>query len=265
MQNIPSSKSGCSVRSVPATLLQSTRRALLAVVVVWAVPGIAQAGLGATSSETGTPAAQLDAMDCVLNWAERAFKDLLPPDSRFLSAPGYRARCYASDTLCLGAELASDSQVPSEVYLFASQSTPPLQHLGAFAPWAATAQCAGSNGPIDITQFERPYEGPSDWTTFWPDMFNVFRTQAESQQGWLARYPVMTPELPLPSIDFRHYALVGVATPACGQDIVRVRQNGDELVVQWRRPTSGQCIQAHTADFVLIPRTDLPVRFERVD
>lgn len=156
MQNIPSSKIGCSVRNIPATPMQSTRHVLFAAVMVLLVPGISHAGQEAASSESGTPAVRLDALDCVLNWAERVFKDVLPPDTRVLSASGYRARCYASDTFCLGAELAADSQVPSELYLFAPQSSPPLQQLGALTPWAANAQCAGSNGPIDITQLERP-------------------------------------------------------------------------------------------------------------
>lgn len=79
------------------------------------------------------------ALDCVLDWAERQYPQLLAqPTPTFRLDPFY-VRCYAGQALCLGA----DSAVPTfdRPSLYAYDSAGQLYNLGYLAGWAQRAQC----------------------------------------------------------------------------------------------------------------------------
>lgn len=79
--------------------------------------------------------------DCVLDWAEKAFPQLLTaPTATFTISP-YHLRCYANGAICLGADTASMALNMKSVYAYQPQATPALQRLGDLAGYAQVAQC----------------------------------------------------------------------------------------------------------------------------
>lgn len=228
-------------------------------------------GTGAAGS------ASLDALGCVLNWAERMYPDLLTAGAPTRSAAFLRARCYAGDTLCLGAEVTQAGERNPEVYVFHAAGSPSLQALGPFSTWAAAAQCAGTDGPIDITLFERPYlpqDGrgpPPDWALLAQHPFTVIRSAEGLAAAWADAHRPLSgrPAPPLPAVDFARHMVIGATDAGCrSRTIQRIRQNGQELVVLLQpaeTPPGRACADFPHSDFVLVPRTALLVRFDGVD
>lgn len=79
--------------------------------------------------------------DCVLDWAEKTFPQLLSaPTGTFTISP-YHLRCYANGAICLGADTASAALNVKGVYAYQPQATSPLQRLGDLSGYAQAAQC----------------------------------------------------------------------------------------------------------------------------
>ncbi len=77
-------------------------------------------------------------LDCVLDWAQQQYKDVLTtPTATFMSSP-YYARCYQGGALCVGADTAVPTVAPANVYLYQNQT---LQSLGLLSDFAALAKC----------------------------------------------------------------------------------------------------------------------------
>ena len=96
------------------------------------------------------------------------------------------------------------------------------------------------------------------------------RTEAE----WTALWREHAPGRPAPAVDFSLEMVLGVflgsrPTPGYGVEIVAARQQGGELVVQYREtppPTGRILAQLITSPFVIVarPRHQGPVRFEKL-
>lgn len=93
----------------------------------------------ATRMVNGTGTSQ--PLDCVLDWAEKSFPQLLTTPTGTATVSPFHARCYANGTLCLGADTAVPTFDQPSVYLYQAQSTPPMQRLGYLSAFAQTAQC----------------------------------------------------------------------------------------------------------------------------
>ncbi|OYU43824.1 MAG: hypothetical protein CFE44_16275 [Burkholderiales bacterium PBB4] len=93
-------------------------------------------GAAATRRVVGTGTAP--PLDCVLDWAEQAYKTLLTnPTPSFAISPFY-ARCYQGGALCLAADMAVPTFAPPSVYVYQNQS---LNSLGRLSEFAALTQC----------------------------------------------------------------------------------------------------------------------------
>ncbi len=99
------------------------------------VPVEGGAPLVRTLLGTGTTA-----LDCVLDWAERQYPQLLTQPTPTLRVPPFHARCYAGQSLCLGADSAVPTFDQPSLYLY-QQGASALQNLGYLSAWAQQAQC----------------------------------------------------------------------------------------------------------------------------
>jgi len=113
---------------------------------------------------------------------------------------------------------------------------------------------------------------------FWPpkDLRRtyVLRTEAQWQAAWEAHEPPVWPAMTRPAIDFQRTMVLGLTLGSgpngCwGMAIRRVVEEATSLRVEYAssEPRPGAlCTQAIVAltDFVAVPQSDKPVRFERV-
>lgn len=94
---------------------------------------------GATRTLHGTGTSQ--PLDCVLDWAEKSFSQLLTTPTGTATLSPFHLRCYANGTMCLGADTAVPTFDQPSVYLYQAQSTPAVQRLGYLSTFAQAAQC----------------------------------------------------------------------------------------------------------------------------
>lgn len=80
-------------------------------------------------------------LDCVLDWAEKQFPELLTHPTPTLRLEPFHARCYGDTELCVGADDAVATVDRASVYVFSPALTPALQNLGYVSDWAAQARC----------------------------------------------------------------------------------------------------------------------------
>ena len=80
-------------------------------------------------------------LDCVLDWAEKTFPQLLTTPTGTATASPFHLRCYANGTMCLGADTAVPTFDQPSVYLYQTQSSPAVQRLGYLSTFAQAAQC----------------------------------------------------------------------------------------------------------------------------
>lgn len=140
------------------------------------------------------------------------------------------------------------------------------------------AACGGASDETNLESFDRPYAYLSNgrpeaaWDKHWPKPTYVIRTETEFRSAWESReIPGNKLIPPLPEVDFSNFMLLGVSgektLPCVTLRITKVRQEGDELVVESKRsnnvPPGGGCLFAQVPlfDFVLVPSTPFRVRF----
>jgi hypothetical protein len=80
-------------------------------------------------------------LDCVLDWAEKTFPQLLTAPTMTSTALPYHLRCYAKGAICLGADTAVPTFDHPSVYVYQAQADPPLQRLDSLSSLSALAQC----------------------------------------------------------------------------------------------------------------------------
>ncbi|MDP4075314.1 hypothetical protein [Acidovorax sp. A1169] len=72
-------------------------------------------------------------LDCVLDWAEKTFPQLLTTPTMTSAAAPYYLRCYAKGAICVGADVDSPTDAPRfdqpSVYDYDAQAKSPLQRL----------------------------------------------------------------------------------------------------------------------------------------
>ncbi len=75
-------------------------------------------------------------LECVLDWAERTYPDLLSQPTPTQVASPYIGRCYLGGALCIGADVAVPTFAPASLYyLFNGE----MRRLGALDALAASA------------------------------------------------------------------------------------------------------------------------------
>lgn len=79
--------------------------------------------------------------DCVLDWAEKTFPQVLTTPTGTFTVFPYHLRCYANGTICLGADTASAALNVKSVYAYQPNGTPVLQRLGGLSEFGQAAQC----------------------------------------------------------------------------------------------------------------------------
>lgn len=80
-------------------------------------------------------------LDCVLDWAERTFPQLLTSPTMTSSVPPYHLRCYAKGAICVGADVENPAFVMPSVYVYQAQADPALQRLDMLYSLSRLAQC----------------------------------------------------------------------------------------------------------------------------
>jgi len=80
-------------------------------------------------------------LDCVLDWAEKSFPQLLTTPTGTATVSPFHLRCYANGTMCLGADTAVPTFDQPSVYFYQTQPTPSVQRLGYLSTFAQAAQC----------------------------------------------------------------------------------------------------------------------------
>jgi hypothetical protein len=75
-------------------------------------------------------------LECVLDWAERSFPDLLSTPTPTLVVSPFVARCYQGGALCIGADTAVATIAPASLYALSNGE---LARLGALSDFAAMA------------------------------------------------------------------------------------------------------------------------------
>lgn len=80
-------------------------------------------------------------LDCVLDWAEKSFPQLLTTPTGTTTVSPFHLRCYANGTMCLGADTAVPTFDQPSVYFYQTQPTPSVQRLGYLSTFAQAAQC----------------------------------------------------------------------------------------------------------------------------
>ena len=80
-------------------------------------------------------------LDCVLDWAERTFPQLLTSPTMTSSVPPYHLRCYAKGAICVGADVENPALIMPSVYVYQTQADPALQRLDMLYSLSRLAQC----------------------------------------------------------------------------------------------------------------------------
>lgn len=80
-------------------------------------------------------------LDCVLDWAEKSFPEILTTPTGTDTLSPFHLRCYANGTVCLGADTAVPAFDQPSVYFYQALPTPSVQHLGYLSTFAQAAQC----------------------------------------------------------------------------------------------------------------------------
>lgn len=84
-------------------------------------------------------------LDCVLDWAEKTFPQLLTTPTMTSAVPPYHLRCYAKGAICVGADVDNPTDAPRfdqpSVYVYDAQAKPPLQRLDYLSSLSRLAQC----------------------------------------------------------------------------------------------------------------------------
>lgn len=80
-------------------------------------------------------------LDCVLDWAEKSFPQLLTTPTGTATVSPFHLRCYANGTMCLGADTAVPTFDQPSVYFYQTQPTASVQRLGYLSTFAQAAQC----------------------------------------------------------------------------------------------------------------------------
>lgn len=75
-------------------------------------------------------------LECVLDWAQRSFPDLLSAPTPTLVVSPFVARCYQGGALCIGADTAVPTTAPASVYALQNGQ---LARLGLLSDFAAAA------------------------------------------------------------------------------------------------------------------------------
>ncbi|MFA7240768.1 MAG: hypothetical protein WC091_11695 [Sulfuricellaceae bacterium] len=76
-------------------------------------------------------------IDCVLDWAERSYPQLLSAPTATFAYPPFYARCYQGGALCIGADVLA-TLAPASVYLYQGGVMNRYEYLSKLA---ATAYC----------------------------------------------------------------------------------------------------------------------------
>lgn len=139
---IPSGSDGCSnQRLAPgagcSTLVSFTPRAAGPRTALLVVP--VTNGNAVTRPLNGTGTTQ--PLDCVLDWAEAQYPAVLTsPTPTFQISPFY-ARCYANNSICVGADNLHPTFDQPSVYIYSPAAHPAPQNIGYLSAWAQQAQC----------------------------------------------------------------------------------------------------------------------------
>ena len=80
-------------------------------------------------------------LDCVLDWAEKSFPEILTTPTGTDTLAQFHLRCYANGTVCLGADTALPTFDQPSAYLYQTMPTPSVQRLGYLSAFAQAAQC----------------------------------------------------------------------------------------------------------------------------
>lgn len=80
-------------------------------------------------------------LDCVLDWAEKTFPQLLTTPTMTSTASAFHVRCYAQGAICVGADTAVPTSDQPSVYAYQAQTNPPLQRLDHLSSLSRLAQC----------------------------------------------------------------------------------------------------------------------------
>jgi hypothetical protein len=76
-------------------------------------------------------------IDCVLDWAERSYPQLLTTPTATFAYPPFYARCYQGGALCIGADVLA-TLAPASVYLYQGGAMNRYEYLSTLA---TTARC----------------------------------------------------------------------------------------------------------------------------
>ena len=80
-------------------------------------------------------------LDCVLDWAEKTFPQLLTNPTMTSAVPPYHLRCYANGAVCVGADVENPAFIMPSVYVYQAQAEPALQRLDMLYSLSRLAQC----------------------------------------------------------------------------------------------------------------------------
>lgn len=84
-------------------------------------------------------------LDCVLDWAERTFPQLLTNPTMTSALAPFHLRCYAKGAICVGADVDNPTDAPRfdqpSAYLYDAQAQPPLRRLDYLSSLSRLAQC----------------------------------------------------------------------------------------------------------------------------
>lgn len=135
---IDAGSDGCSGKTLQAdqncsTLIGFVPSAPGSRVANFVVPIVGASSLSRALAGTGVA----NPLDCVLDWAERSYPQLLSaPTATFVSPPFY-ARCYQGSALCIGADVLT-TLAPASVYLYQGGVMNRYEYLSKLA---TTAHC----------------------------------------------------------------------------------------------------------------------------
>lgn len=84
-------------------------------------------------------------LDCVLDWAEKTWPQLLTTPTITSTVSLYHLRCCAKGAICVGADVDNPTDVPRfdqpSVYVYDAHARPPLQRLDYLSSLSRLAQC----------------------------------------------------------------------------------------------------------------------------
>lgn len=140
-------------------------------------------------------------------------------------------------------------------------------------PWAWALSACGGSGTAEVSDV--PFSRLQvRWAAQPLQLTHVIRNDADWAAAWQVHQPLTSPPTPRPVVDFSRDMVLGLSRGSgpngCfGLTILRVVDEGAQLVVQYRvsePPAQQVCTTVIVAltDFVTVPRSDQPVRFEPV-